>query len=195
MSPPARGFQLSVFPRFLQWHCRCYHQEPKEDAMKANKILVPLDGSEMAEAAIAPALEMAQAGSSLLILMRAADARTLPGTDVIDAQVRAVREAEDYLTGVQEKLHKVGVGRIETHVWYGPAAPAVVEAAKVQKVDLIVMSTHGRSGLGRIIFGSVAESVLRGTRVPILLIRPSGAPVEPLAGQGEARPAEREALR
>lgn len=157
--------------------------------MKANKILVPLDGSEMAEAAIAPALDMAQAGSSL-ILVRAADARILPGADVIGAQIRAVREAEDYLAGVKEKLEKAGVGRIETHVWYGPAAPAVVEAARVQKVDLIVMSTHGRSGFGRMIFGSVAESVLRGTRVPIFLVRPSGAPVEPPAGQGEARPAE-----
>jgi len=159
--------------------------------MKANRILVPLDGSEMAEAAIAPALEMAQAGSALLILMRAADARVLPGSDVIDAQVRAVQEAETYLAGVKEKLQKVGVGRIETHVWYGPAAPAVVEAARVQKVDLIVMSTHGRSGFGRLIFGSVAESVLRGTRVPIFVVRPTGAPVEPPAGQGEARPAEK----
>jgi nucleotide-binding universal stress UspA family protein len=157
--------------------------------MKPDKILVPLDGSEMAEAAIAPALEMAQAGSSL-ILMRAAAARTLPGTDAIDAQVLAVREAEDYLAGVKEKLQKSGVGRLETHVWYGPAAPAIVEAAKAQKVDVIVMSTHGRSGLGRIIFGSVAESVLRGTRVPIFLVRPAGAPVEAPAGQGEARPAE-----
>ncbi|HSL52152.1 MAG TPA: universal stress protein [Candidatus Deferrimicrobiaceae bacterium] len=159
--------------------------------MNANKILVPLDGSEMAEAAIAPAREMAQAGSSLLILMRAAVARTLPGTDVIDAQILAVREAEDYLAGLKEKLEKAGAGRIETHVWYGPAAPAIVEAAKVQKADVIVMSTHGRSGLGRIIFGSVAESVLRGTHVPIFLVRPSGAPVEPPAGQGEARPAEK----
>ena len=157
--------------------------------MKANTILVPLDGSEMAEAAIAPALEMAAAGSSLVILMRAATARNLPGTDVIDAQIQAVREAEDYLAGVKEKLEKAGARRIEPHVWYGPAAPAIVEAAKVQKADLIVMSTHGRSGLGRIMFGSVAESVLRGTRVPIFLIRPSGAPVEPPAGQGEARPA------
>jgi nucleotide-binding universal stress UspA family protein len=157
--------------------------------MKPDKILVPLDGSEMAEAAIAPALEMAQAGSSL-ILMRAATARTLPGTDAIDAQVLAVREAEDYLAGVKEKLQKSGVGRLETHVWYGPAAPAIVEAAKAQKVDVIVMSTHGRSGLGRIIFGSVAESVLRGTLVPIFLVRPAGAPVEAPAGQGEARPAE-----
>ena len=158
--------------------------------MKADKILIPLDGSEMAEAAIAPALEMAQAGSSL-ILMRAADARILPGTDAIDAQVQAVREAEDYLAGVKARLEKTGTKGVETHVWYGPAAPAVVEAARVQKVDLIVMSTHGRSGLGRIIFGSVAESVLRGTRVPIFLVRPPDAPVEPLAGQGEARPAEK----
>jgi len=159
--------------------------------MKPNKILVPLDGSEVAEAAIAPALEMAQAGSPLLILMRAADPRILPGTDVIGTQVQAVREAEDYLAGVKAKLEKTGARRIETHVWYGPAAPAVVEAAKLQKVDLIVMSTHGRSGLGRIIFGSVAESVLRGTRVPILLVRPPRAPVEVPAGQGEARPAEK----
>ena len=159
--------------------------------MKPKRILVPLDGSEMAEAAIAPALEMAQAGSAPLILMQAADARILPGADVIGAQIRAVRDAEAYLAGVKAKLEKTGAKWIETHVWYGPAAPAVVEAAKVQKVDLIVMSTHGRSGLGRIIFGSVAESVLRATRVPILLVRPSGAPVEALAGQGDARPAER----
>ena len=159
--------------------------------MKPKKILVPLDGSEMAEAAIAPALAMAQAGSVPLILIRAADARILPGADVIAAQIQVVERNAFRL----QLYEKTGAKGIETHVWYGPAAPAVVEAAKVQKVDLIVMSTHGRSGLGRIIFGSVAESVLRGTRVPILLVRPSGAPVETPAGQGEVRPAEAEALR
>lgn len=156
--------------------------------MKANRILIPLDGSEVAEAALAPALDMARPGSSLLILMRAAVARTLPGTDAIDAQVLAVREAEEYLAGVQKRLEKDG-GRVESHVWYGPPAPAIVEAAKAQKVDVIVMSSHGRSGIGRIVFGSVAESVLRGTRVPIFLVRPSGAPVELPAGQDDARPA------
>jgi hypothetical protein len=104
--------------------------------MKPNKILVPLDGSEMAEAAIAPALEMAQAGSSL-ILMRAADAQILPGGDMIGAQIQAVREAEAYLAGMKEKLEKTGVKQIETHVWYGPAAPAVVEAARIQKVERV----------------------------------------------------------
>ncbi|MGH7413931.1 MAG: universal stress protein [Candidatus Rokuibacteriota bacterium] len=157
--------------------------------MKAEKILVPLDGSDVAEAAISPALQMAGSNSSLLILMRAANARTLPGTDVIDAQITAVREAEDYLSTMKETLEKKGAGRVETHVWYGPAAPAIVEAA--EKADLIVMSTHGRSGLGRLIFGSVAESVLRGTRVPILLVRPMGAPVDPPVGQGDVRPAEK----
>ena len=156
--------------------------------MKLARILVPLDGSEMAEAAIAPALQIAQAGSAL-ILIRAAEARMLPGTDVMDAQIRVVQEAQEYLAGVKSKLERAGVQQVETHVWYGSAAPAVVEAARVQKVDAIVMSSHGRSGLGRIIFGSVAESVLRSTHVPILVIRPSGAPVETPAGEAEARPA------
>ncbi|MGH7299514.1 MAG: universal stress protein, partial [Candidatus Rokuibacteriota bacterium] len=85
--------------------------------MKADNILVPLDGSDVAEAAIAPALQMARSNSSLLILMRAANARILPGADVIGGQVLAVREAEDYLATVKETLEKKGAGRVETHVW------------------------------------------------------------------------------
>jgi hypothetical protein len=54
------------------------------------------------------------------------------------------------------------------------------------------MSTHGRSGLGRLIMGSVAESVLRGTTAPILLVRAPEAPVDVPPGQGEARPWKRE---
>src|SRR3970282_457430 len=50
---------------------------------------------------------------------------------------------------------------------YGAPAGAIVEAARVQKADLITMSTHGRSGLGRLILGSVAEAVLRGTTTPL----------------------------
>jgi nucleotide-binding universal stress UspA family protein len=161
----------------------------KEEPMKADRILVPLDGSELAEAAIPGAVETAASRSFNLMLMRAAEARTLPGTDMIDAQIEAVREAEAYLASVKAKLERQGVQKVEANVWYGPAASAIIEAAQLYKPDLIVMSTHGRSGLGRLIFGSVAESVLRGSTVPILLIRPAGAPVERPAGPDAARPA------
>lgn len=156
--------------------------------MKTNRILIPLDGSDMAELAIAEALQMARSDGSTFLLVRAANARILPGADAIGAQIIAVREAEEYLAALKAKLEKDGVRGIETHVWYGPAASAIVEAAGAHKADLIVMTTHGRSGVGRIVFGSVAESVLRGTTVPILLLRPSGAPLEPPAGKAEVRP-------
>jgi hypothetical protein len=61
----------------------------------------------------------------------------------------------------------------------------------VQKVDLIVMSTHGRSGLGRLVVGSVAESVLRGTTTPILIVRAGHAPVDMPKGVAEAKGAAR----
>ena len=155
--------------------------------MKTDRILIPLDGSDMAESAIAEALQIARSDGSSLVLVRAANARVLPGADVISAQIVAVREAEEYMAALKAKLEKDGVRGIETHVWYGPAASAIVEAAGAHKADLIVMTTHGRSGVGRLVFGSVAESVLRGTTVPILLLRPSGAPLEPPAGQDEVR--------
>jgi nucleotide-binding universal stress UspA family protein len=82
----------------------------------------------------------------------------LPGFDPTLAQVDAVAEAEKYLADLTPKLAGRGTRNIETHVWYGPPAASIIEAASV--------------------LGSVAESVLRGTRIPIFLRRPSGAPVD-----------------
>jgi nucleotide-binding universal stress UspA family protein len=155
--------------------------------MKLDKILVPLDGSALAESAIPKAMDLARGGSTLMLL-RAAEAHTLPGVDPTEAQVEVVREAEEYLANVAARLKEQGADSVETSVWYGPAASAIVDAARLRKADLIVMSTHGRSGLGRLILGSVAESVLRGTTAPILLLRVPGAPVEAPWGAGEARP-------
>lgn len=152
--------------------------------MKLDKILVPLDGSVLAEAALWKAADLVNGGT--LSLLRAVEARTLPGVDMVEAQVLTVKEAEEYLGAVVRRLRDRGVENVEAHVWYGPAASAIVEAAEVQKADLIVMSTHGRSGLGRLILGSVAESVLRGTRAPILVVRADSAPVETQRG---AKPA------
>ena len=155
--------------------------------MKLSKILVPLDGSALAEAGLWRAVELGGSDGTTYSLLRAAEARALPGADPVEAQVSAVREAEEYLEAVAARLRDRGVKAVETHVWYGAPAGAIVEAAKAQKVDMIVMSTHGRSGLGRLILGSVAESVLRGTTTPILVVRAEGAPLE--APQG-ARPAK-----
>jgi nucleotide-binding universal stress UspA family protein len=146
--------------------------------MKLDKILVPLDGSMLAETALPAACSIAARDGAAMSLLRAAEATTLSPSDTIEAQVKAVREAEEYLAHVVERLKARGIDRVETHVWYGPAAASIVEAAAAQKIDLIVMSTHGHSGLGRLVFGSVAESVLRGTRVPILIVRGEHAPVE-----------------
>ena len=150
--------------------------------MKISKILVPLDGSPLAEAAVPKAIELAKELPGVsIVLLRAAEASAL-GVDPIEAQVDAVREAETYLDGMARQLRAEGVKKVETSVWYGPPTPSIVEAADIGRADLIVMSTHGRSGLGRLLLGSVAESVLRATHVPILLLHPAGAPIaRPLA--------------
>ena len=155
--------------------------------MKLDKVLVPLDGSKLAEQALTKALDVTEGSRSAFFLVRAAEASTWPGSDAAEEQVKVVREAEEYLETVKATLAHRGVRKVETSVWYGPPASAIVEAAQVSKADLIVMTTHGRSGLGRLILGSVAEAVLRGTSTPILLLRADGAPVEPPFGSAEER--------
>lgn len=157
--------------------------------MKIDKILVPLDGSVLAEQALTKALDVVEGGEPTLLLLRAAEASTWPGVDPTEEQIRVVREAEQYLAAVQARLAAKGLRKVETSVWYGPPASAIVEAARVANADLVVMTTHGRSGLGRLILGSVAEAVLRGTSTPILLLRADGAPVEPPIGVAEERTA------
>ncbi len=120
--------------------------------------------------------------------MRAAEARTLHGADPTEAQVTVVSKAKTYLAPIRKRLTRRDRVTVDTAVWYGPAAHAIVEAVRIRKVDQIVMTTHGRSGLRRLLLGSVAESVRRGTTTPLLLLRTEGA-----AGQtpsGAAKPWE-----
>jgi nucleotide-binding universal stress UspA family protein len=155
--------------------------------MTIEKILVPLDGSDLAEAALETAIDiLAEQPGTTLILLRAAEPLRPPGPEPTDDKLQAVRQAECYLNGVVSGLRECGITRVRTAVWYGPAAPTIVEAAAAEKVDLIVMTSHGRGGVGRLIFGSVAESVLHGTRTPILLVRDVSSPLLPLLGAAEA---------
>ena len=146
--------------------------------MNVKCIMVALDGSTLAERALAPAAELARDASATLVLMRAVEAPTLHGSDLIEAQVAVVRDAEVYLDEQAKRLRRDGIARVETSVWYGAPAPSIVEAARRHEADLIVMSSHGRSGIGRLVLGSVAESVLRATSKSILLVRAPSAPVD-----------------
>src|SRR5262245_31739212 len=150
--------------------------------MAIDRILVPLDGSDLAEAALETALELVgEQPAAHLVLLRAAEAAPAAG-DRMEERARLVREAETYLHGVAAGLREAGISRVKTCVWYGPADTTIVEAAESEGASLIVMTSHGHGGLGRMIFGSVAESVLRGTRTPILIVRDVGAPVSPPLG-------------
>jgi nucleotide-binding universal stress UspA family protein len=155
--------------------------------MKLQKILVPLDGSELAETALATAAALAEATGAALLLLRAAEAPALTVGDPTEAQVVVVREAEEYLDAVKRRLQADARVPIATAVWYGPAAEAIAEAARFNRVDMVVITTHGRSGLGRLLLGSIAESLLRSTATPTLVLHPDGAPLE--APRGQSRPA------
>lgn len=137
-------------------------------------ILVPLDGSPFSERALPLATKLAQAMDAQVILMRAASAVTFPGADATEAQCQAVDEAEAYLWTLATGLSEGGL-RVETAVPYGDAAESIVMEIGLHRADLVVMCTQGRSGLGRWIFGSVAEQVLARSPVPVLLVRASGA--------------------
>jgi nucleotide-binding universal stress UspA family protein len=151
-----------------------------EDAMKVERVLVPLDGSPLAEMAIPKALELlSDRPGSTLILLSAVEATT-------EAPI-AVHEAESYLASVAARLSERGITRVIRSVWYNSAVKAIVEAARVRRVDVIVMSTHGRSGLRRVMRGSVAESVLCLTRTPIILVSAGGQLEASPASGGVAR--------
>jgi nucleotide-binding universal stress UspA family protein len=87
------------------------------------------------------------------------------------------REAEEYLAGVASRLMAKGI-RVRTKIGRGDPASEILTAAGTTGADLIAMTTHGRTGPARLLFGSVAEAVLRRAEVPVLLMRQTEAEVE-----------------
>jgi nucleotide-binding universal stress UspA family protein len=130
-------------------------------------ILVPLDGSPLAEHALPYAERLASATSARLILCRALSATKLQPTEI----VHAVDEAHAYVQGVAEQLGSRG-SIVETTIPWGEPADEILEQVRSARADLVVMATHGRSGLGRWLYGSVADEVLRRASVPIFLVPP-----------------------
>jgi len=137
---------------------------------KRERILVPLDGSECAEVVLPQVEKLAAALKAEIVFLRVALAHTFPGADPTDAQVKVVREAEDYLQKWKERMSAKGLAA-EVHVRYGNDAEEILDHAAQPDIDLIAMTTHGRSGVKRYLLGSVAEKVLRHSPKPVFLFR------------------------
>lgn len=145
------------------------------------RILVPLDGSALSERALAPALKIGELEGSRVTLVRApvVDLMLVPTVEFYgnyslrgmeQAVAHARKEAHEYLAAMQ-KVHARPNLELETIVAEGDPAEAILNTAAARKSNLIVMSTHGYSGVTRWIMGSVTERVLSGAPCPVLVIR------------------------
>jgi len=143
-------------------------------------ILVPLDGSQLAEQAIEMVEQLRGDTPARYDLVRVVEPVlhhfTLDGTDPrvdVEAQERAWSCAGEYLERVAAPLRERGRGRVVmNYIPIGHPASAILERAESEPVDLIAMTTHGRGGVARMVMGSVADKVLRGTTTPVLIYRP-----------------------
>ena len=142
----------------------------------SHRLLVPLDGSALAATVLLDVASLARSTGARVHVLRAVEPR-IGGVHHL-----AVREAEEYVAGVADRLRAKGVAELSTSVWEGSAARAIVEAARRQGADIIVMSTRGRARLAHLLSGSVVQSVLRATTVPVLLLRPGDSRVHPPPG-------------
>ncbi|MBI1847941.1 MAG: universal stress protein [Candidatus Rokubacteria bacterium] len=145
------------------------------------RVLVPLDGSPVAEAIVPFLLEIAGPLDMEVVLLRVLQPLPAATTEVTSAVSLASVElletdAHEYLMPVAAELQGRGV-KVETLVRRGDPAREIVHAAKEAGVDLIAMTTHGRTGFGRLLFGSVAEAVLREAEIPLFLMRQTEAQV------------------
>ncbi len=129
-----------------------------------SSILVPLDGSSLSERALPYAARLASAPGSRLVLVRAVET----DRDMVDG----AGSPRAYLEEHACRLETDGV-TVDVAVAWGMAAPAILSEIRRHAVDGVVMSTHGRSGLGRWLYGSVADRVLRRAGIPVLLVPPN----------------------
>lgn len=144
-------------------------------------IMVPLDGSELAECVLSHVISIAT-GCQIprVTLIRVVTPIKLYGqeTDMLTGDferlVQTNRDvAKKYLDEKAEMLATKGV-TAQTVVTFGIVVEALLDYAEKNNVDLVVIATHGRSGISRWVWGSVADRILRGSRMPVLMVRPPG---------------------
>jgi len=142
------------------------------------KILVPLDGSKVAEGVLPHAKSLAYSeGAELILLNIAANpAMDFAFSDPGIAQ-SAMAEQEErsrkYMTDIEQELKSAGF-KTSTLLRVGSVAEVILGVAEELQVDVIAMSTHGRTGPARWLLGSIAERVVHNSKIPVLLIRARG---------------------
>ena len=140
------------------------------------KILIPLDGSELAEKALAPALELVTALGLKLHLLRVTTSghmriETDSKSDLIDGiESDELLEAQSYLQELTQRLN-IRDAQQSVEVAKATVAEAIIDYATQNNIDLIAMSSHGRTGLKRWVYGSVTEKVLRGACCATMIVR------------------------
>jgi len=160
----------------------------KRGVVTYNKILLTHDGSKLASFALPHAFKQAQAFNSKIILVQVIDsmmqvtAKMQPphinyggvyATDDMEVVYQKLKaESLENLTEVKNELVAMGILHIEIKIAEGSPGEEIVDLARKQKCNLIITSTHGRSGLGRVLLGSVADYVARNAPCPVLLIHP-----------------------
>jgi nucleotide-binding universal stress UspA family protein len=151
------------------------------------KILAPLDGSEFSECSLEHVKTIAQ-GCQVpdIVLLRvvepihAADMASYAeaGIDTVSLMRDVEAAARTYMNKISERLKKEGLP-VKAEVVTGWAGDTIMKYAEDNNIDLIIMSTHGRSGIGRWFMGSVAEKVVRHSHIPVLTVSPAGCRVDP----------------
>jgi len=139
------------------------------------KILVPLDGSELAQIALPYAEKLAKALGSQIILIYVSESNDDRNQHMHKFYLQQMAEAAQRDAERFQDRQGVGTIKVDSVMIVGDPAEAIVEYADKQDIGLIVMTTHGRSGIKRWAMGSVADKVLRSTKQPIALIRAKGA--------------------
>jgi nucleotide-binding universal stress UspA family protein len=141
------------------------------------KLLVPLDTSPMSEQAAWKAAALARVTHATVHLVHVYEPR-LPAFDggaVIDEQILAMERAqyERHLRRVADDLARHAACKVQLAILSGVPADAILKYARQQGADLLVMTTHGRTGVSRAWFGSVADTLARSAALPVLLVRPN----------------------
>jgi nucleotide-binding universal stress UspA family protein len=160
-------------------------------APEAGRILVPLDGSPLAETALEEACTIAAGSQQEVTLVQVVPPvmRTISALEVayagFDEELTSMHRAaaEDYLDDVEERVRARGLRCTGLTVLGPNVAEAILELARPGPVALIAIATHGRGGVRRLVLGSIADKIVRAAEVPVLVYRPSMTP------RTEARPA------